>query len=97
MNRGQTKQNGMGAKQTERGQELMMWAVGMAGKGWQATKSLLNRHCRRTQPADSPSGTGLRKKTAHSWPALQQTTAADDVLHLSPCSKWGGVQRCWQP
>ena len=61
---GQTKQN-------ERGQELM-WAVGMAGKEWQQAHSPQNRHCRRTQPADSPPGTGL-KQTASSWPALQQT------------------------
>ena len=46
----------------ERGQELMRRAVGMAGKEWQAGKqnSPQNRHCRQTQPADSPPGTGLK-------------------------------------
>ena len=38
----------------------MRWAVGMAGKEQAGT-----------QPADSPPGTGF-KRTAHSWPALQQ-------------------------
>ena len=28
--------------------------------GRQAKHSLLNRHCRQTQPADSPPGTGLK-------------------------------------
>ena len=39
--------------------------------GRQAKHSLLNRHCRQTQPADSPPGTGF-KRTAHSWPVVQQ-------------------------
>ena len=43
------------------GGKLLRRAVGMAGKGWQANKSLPNRHCRQTQPADSPPGTGLKK------------------------------------
>ena len=46
-----------GAKQNERGK--MMRAVGMAGKIWQAN-SPQNKHCRQTQPADAPSGTGLK-------------------------------------
>ena len=42
------------------GGKMMMRAVGMAGKmAGRQTKSLLNRHCRQTQPADSPPGTGL--------------------------------------
>jgi len=39
-------------------------------------------HCRRTQPADPPSGTGLITN-GHRWPASQQTTAADDDVGLS--------------
>jgi len=62
-------------KHNERGQDVEgqdvdgQWAWQAK---WQAGKqNLLNRYCRRTQPVDSPSGTGL-KQTAHSWPALQQ-------------------------
>ena len=47
----------------------MRRAVGMAGKVWQANKSLQNRHCRQTQPADSPPGTGL-KTTGHQLAGL---------------------------
>ena len=52
-----------GGKQLKQmnGGKNMMRAVGMAGNGWQANKSLQNRHCRQTQPADSPPGTGLKK------------------------------------
>ena len=62
---------------------------------WQAKlaagkHSLQNRHCRQTQPADSPPGTGLEEQTAHSWPALQQTTtAADDVGLSLRAGRWG--------
>ena len=59
-----------------------MRAVGMAGKVAAGTHSLLNRHCRQTQPADSPPGTGLITN-GHRWPASQQTTAADDDVGLS--------------
>ena len=52
-----------GGKQTERGQELMR-AVGMAGKEWTAgTQPAEQGNCRRTQPADSPPGTGLSTNT----------------------------------
>ena len=74
MNRVQAKhkQNGMdGGKQNERGKQNVEGQWAWQAK-WQAGKqNLLNRYCRRTQPVDSPSGTGL-KQTAHSWPALQQ-------------------------
>ena len=80
------------AKKNERGKQLnggknLRWAVGMAGKdGSRQTQSLLNRYCRRTQPVDSPSGTGL-KTTASSWPALQQKQQLPTMLAgLSPCS-----------
>ena len=55
----------------------MRRAVGMAGK---------TRHCRRTQPADSPPGTGL-KTNGHQMAGLAaKTTAADDEVGLlSPC------------
>ena len=60
-----------------------MRAVGMAGKGWtrQANKSLLNRHCRQTQPADAPSGTGPEKTNSQQVAGLAAKTAtADDVV-----------------
>jgi len=46
------------------GGKLLRRAVGMAGKGWTGTQPAEQAHCRRTQPADSPSGTGLKKQTA---------------------------------
>ena len=62
-----------------------MRAVGMAGKVAAGTHSLLNRHCRQTQPVGSPSGTGLK---THERPTVgrlrSNQTAADDV-GLSPC------------
>jgi len=71
MNRGkQSKMNG--------GQELM-WAVGMAKAKASRHTARRTRHCRQTQPVDSPPGTGLKETTSR-WPASQQTTtAADDV------------------
>ena len=33
------------------------------------------RHCRQTQPADSPPGTGLKKQTASRWPASQRNNS----------------------
>ena len=87
MNRGkQSKMNG--ASKLERGQ--MMRTVGMAGKEWQQAHSPQNRHCRRTQPADSPPGTGL-KTNGHRWPASQQTQPQMTSARLLPCSagRWG--------
>ena len=75
-----------GAHGHERGQaqsklnggKMMLGSGHGRQNGRQAKDSPQNKHCRRTQPADSPPGTGL-KQTAHSWPASQQnTTAADD-------------------
>ena len=60
----QTKQNGMdGGKQTERGQ-LLMRAVGMAGKGWQAN-SLLNKALQ----ANTASGLSARLRPQNKQPA----------------------------
>ena len=56
-----------------------MRAVGMAGKGWQANKSLQNRHCRQTQPADSSLGSGLKQTASDGRPRSETTAAADDV------------------
>ena len=75
----QSKVNRTGLSKTERGQELMR-AVGMAGKEWQA-HSPLNKHCRRTQPADSPPGTGLK---TNERPTVGR-----------PCSKNNSCRRCW--
>ena len=63
-----------------------MRAVGMAGKnGSRHTESPQNRHCRRTQPADSPLGTGLEETHGPQLAGLAaKTTAADDV-GLLPC------------
>ena len=97
-----------GGKQTEaneRGQ-LLRRAVGMAGKEWQANKSLqnstagrhslLNKALQATQPADSPPGSGLKTH----GPQLAGF-AANNSCQMTSASrragKWGGVQRCWQP
>ena len=56
-----------------------MWAVGMnkgMAKVERQAKPAEQGRCRRTQPADDPTGTGLAAK--------QQP--ADDVGRLSPCS-----------
>ena len=78
----------------------MRRAVGMAGKRWQAKHSLLNRHCRQTQPADSPPGTGLETDGPQiAGLAANTTTAAADVgvgLSLAVQVR-GGVQGYWQP
>ena len=55
--------------------------------GKQANTARRTRHCRRTQPADAPPGTGL-KTTGHQLAgrAARTTAAADDVVGLlSPC------------
>ena len=83
-----------GASKLEWGQEVMR-AVGMAGKMGKAgkTQPAEQNNCRQTQPADSPSGTGLEEQTAHSWPALQQQQQLQTrMADLSPCRKVGGVQ-----
>ena len=62
----------------------MRWAVGMAGKEWQQANSPQNRHCRQTQPADSPPGSGLEQTATDGQPRSETAAAADDV-GLSPC------------
>ena len=62
---GQSKMNGA----SEHGQ----WA--WHGKGSRQAKPAEQGHCRRTQPADNPTGTGLEETTASSWPASQQNNS----------------------
>ena len=58
---------------------MLRRAVGMAGKdGSRQTKSPQNRHCRQTQPADSPPGTGLETNSQQMAGLAARTTAADD-------------------
>ena len=54
-NRGKAKMNGLGASKLERGQRMRR-AVGMAGKGWQANKSLQNKALQ----ADTADGLSVR-------------------------------------
>ena len=56
----------------------MRRAVGMAGKVGSRPAARRTKHCRQTQPADSPPGTGL-KQTATDGRPRSETTAADDV------------------
>ena len=56
-----------------------MRAVGMAGKVAAGTHSLQNRHCRQTQPADSPPGPGL-KTHGHQLAGLAARTTTADVI-----------------
>ena len=71
--RGQSKMNGG---------KMLMRAVGMAGKDGKAgkTQPAEQSHCRRTQPADSPPGTGLTTNSPQlAGLAARTTAAADDV------------------
>ena len=90
-----SKMNRTGKSKLERGQ--MMRAVGMAGKGWQQAHSPQNSHCRRTQPADSPPGTGLKNQQPPDGRPRSETTAADNVGRplAVQCRLMGGVQWCW--
>jgi len=59
---------------------------GMAGKVWQANKSLQNRPLQ----ADTASGFSARHRPQNERPQLaglaaKTTAAADDVVGLSPC------------
>ena len=60
----------------------MMRAVGMAGKGWQATRSLLNKPLQ----ADTASGLSARHRPQNTRPQMTglaaKTAAADDVVLL---------------
>ena len=86
-----------GGKATERGQMMLMRAVGMAGKKWQQAHSPQNRHCRRTQPADSPSGTGLNTN-GHQMAGLAAKQQLPQTMSACRAGRWGGgVQLYWQP
>ena len=78
MNRGQSKMNGG---------KLLRRAVGMAWQRRAGTQPAEQGHCRRTQPVDSPPGSGLKKHNSQQMAGLAakqqpQTTLAG----LSPCS-----------
>ena len=66
MNRGQSK--------IERGKNDEGSGHGMA-KASRHTQPAEQGRCRRTQPADNPTGTGLKETTASSWPASQQNNS----------------------
>ena len=59
-----------------------MRAVGMAGKGKQAHKACRTRHCRQTQPADSPPGTGL-ETNGHQMAGFAAKTQLQTKVGLS--------------
>ena len=84
MNRGKAKQTGWG-------QTVVKGSVHGMAKASRHTACRTN-HCRRTWPADSPPGTGLKKQTASRWPASQRNNSCQMTLvGLSPCSagRWG--------
>ena len=78
----------------------MRRAVGMAWQRWNGrqTKPVEQGRCRRTQPADNPTDTGL---VAKQQPAVgrprSKTTAADDVGRplAVQCRLVEGVRWCW--
>ena len=61
-----------------------MKAVGMTGKTQPAEQQL-----QATQPADAPSGTGLKKQTASRWPVLQQKQQLPQMTSACRAGKWG--------
>ena len=78
-------------QELERGQELLMRAVGMAGKGWQAGKT---QPAEQQLQADTAGGLSARhrplnKRTAHSWPALQQKQPLQMTSASRRAGKWG--------
>ena len=74
-----------GAKQLNGGKNVDEGQWVWQAKGGRQTKACRTGHCRRTQPADSSHGTGL-KTNDHSWPALQQKQPLPDYeVGLSPC------------
>ena len=54
------------------GARTLRRAVGMAWQRRAGTQPAEQSRYRRTQPADSPPGTGLKETTATRWPASQQ-------------------------
>ena len=72
-----------------RGQELLRRAVGMAGKmAGRQTKPAEQNHCRRTQPADSPLGTGL-KTHGPQMAGLAAKTQPQMTSASRRAGKWG--------
>ena len=62
------------------GGKNVRWAVDMAkAEASRQTKPAEQGKCRRTQPADSPSGTGLNNNSQPVAGFAANTTAADDV------------------
>ena len=53
------------------GQERWQWTWHGMAKASRHTKPAEQGRCRRTQPVDHPTGTGLEETTASSWPASQ--------------------------
>ena len=62
------KKNGTGAR--------TLRAVGMAWQRRAGTQPAEQGHCRRTQPADNPTGTGLEETTATVGRPRSKTTAS---------------------
>ena len=75
--------NGRGQSKLNRG-KMLMRAVGMAGKMAGKQTARRTSHCRRTQPADSPPGTGLKTHGPQLAGFAAKTQLPDDV-GLSPC------------
>ena len=78
MNRGQSKMNGG---------KMLRRAVGMAWQRRAGTQPAEQSHCRRTQPADSPPGTGLKKHNSQQLAGL--AAKQQPPIRLagpSPCS-----------
>ena len=75
-----------------------MRAVGMAGKEWTGTQPA-EQQLQATQPADAPSGTGLKTNGQQlAGLAAKTAAAADDVvLPFAVQLGWGEMQSCWQP
>ena len=69
MNRWQTKQGGMdGGKQTERGQEHEKGSGHGRQRMAAGTQPAEQGNCRRTQPEDSPLGSGLKQTATDDRP-----------------------------
>ena len=78
MNKGKQKQNELGQMKLGGG-KIVEKGSGHGRQRWPANKSLQNRHCRQTQPADSPLGSGLKQTATDGRPRSETTAAADDV------------------
>ena len=86
-----------GQSKTEWGQDVEGSGHGMA-KGEQANKAGKTCCCRRTQPADDLTGTGLeaQPQTIHRYRLRSKTTATDVGRPLAvKCRLVEGVRWCW--